>query len=343
MSARRSQPEAARVRGDAGGRRSIRPRRGVPAALALTLFAALGAPAPATEVPAAGGQGGAAALMRAVEERFRALPRALRLEVVTTRPREQAGAGLPEREEVGLWGLVGDRGGETSLLFVFTGPRRMRGTGLLLVDRPGGEDALWYHMKTFDRFKRIPRSSLKLRVPGTCLTYEDAHGFFAADRYRFSPVAVPAEGGDAVIDARPRTPELADDLGFASARVTVDRDRLLVTGVDYRRADGRTLRTYRAGAALRLGGAPAAAGELWLARRARVVDVDSGVVSALEYFVWPLPEAPEPALFATRVEEEPLLDRMVDALAAWGIADAATARNSSIRAVTAPSHQGGSQ
>lgn len=257
--------------------------------------------------------------MLAVEQRFRAQPRAVRLDVVTTRP-EQASVGVPSREEVGLWGLVSGRGEATSLLFVFTAPQRVRGTGLLLVDRQGGEDQRWYHMKTFDRFKRIPRSSLKLRVPATCLTYEDAHGFFAADRYRFTvaPQAA-ADGAEVVVAARPRSAELARDLGFESAWVRVDPARLLVTGVDYRRGDGRALRTYRATEPVRLEAAFAEDAPLWLPRRARVEDLDSGVVSELEYSYWPLAEPPEPELYATRVEERSLLERVLVALDALGI------------------------
>lgn len=319
--------------------------------LLVALIAAAVAYAPPTAgAPIVAEEGEAAALMRAVEVRFRALARAVRLDVVTTRPAAEASAGLPEREETSLWGLVGDRGGETSLLFVFAAPRRMRGTGLLLVDRQGGDgdDALWYHMKTFDRFKRIPRSSLKLRVPGTSLTYEDAHGFFATDRYRFGFAPAPAAGDSkVVVEARPRSEELARDLGFASARVTVDRRRLLVTAVDFRRADGRTLRTYRVSAAERVRAATGApTGELWLARRARVVDVDSGVASLLEYSFWPLPAAPDPALLALRVEDRPLLDRVLGALDAQGIPTAGStpaAAADRIRAFTTPPAQGGSQ
>ena len=63
-----------------------------------------------------------------------------------------------------------------------------RGTGLVLEDQAGEltRDEMAFHMKTWDHFKGIPRTSLRLLVPGTCLTYEDARGFLSPDHYAFA-------------------------------------------------------------------------------------------------------------------------------------------------------------
>ncbi|HEX2252931.1 MAG TPA: outer membrane lipoprotein-sorting protein, partial [Thermoanaerobaculia bacterium] len=295
-------------------RTAQRPRPGT-AVLLLVLSAGLAAAAPAAAAPAADDDP-ATALMAEVERRFGSFPRVVRMTVVTTRPAAVANAVEPPREEVVLWGVVAGDGAASEMLFVFAEPGRFAGIGLLLRSRTGRPDGdeMWYRMRTFDRFRRVPRSSRKLRIPGTALTYEDAHGFLAANRYGFAPAAAdpgPAAGaGTAHLVARPGLPGLAADLGFASAAVTVDRARRLVTRIELRSADGRALRRYRVERSHRLG-------ELWLPERATVLDVASGVLSRVEYRYWPVDTLPD-GLFSTGPDATPLLERLRPVLTGVG-------------------------
>ena len=146
----------------------------------------------------------AGALMTRLEGLFRATPRILRLDVVTTRSRPRTPGA---REELRVWGFLSGEPRTTSLLLVFTAPERMHGTGLMIRDPwgAGAADAMWYHMRTFRRFKEIPSSSLKLLVPGTCLTYEDARGFLSTDKYEFTFTEPSPGAAEARILARPKS------------------------------------------------------------------------------------------------------------------------------------------
>ncbi len=252
--------------------------------------------------------------MRDVEARFRAVPRVMRLNVETRRPRRENVVGFLDGEPVRLWGVFSGGRESTSVLYVFTAPSRMGGTGLLIRDPwdPGAADFLGYHMRTFRRFQEIARSSLKLLVPGTCVTYEEARGFLSTDKYRFELAGGAPSGREVVILARPRDPALQQDLGFHFLRVTVDRARHLVLRTETFGASGQRIKTYEAGDPVQVGG-------LWLPGSGRVRDLQGSVESILHWRYFPLSAPPPAALFDPVVEEPPLLDRFTAAVKSLGI------------------------
>ena len=251
--------------------------------------------------------------MREVEARFRAVPRVVRLDVETRRPRRENVVVILDGEPVRLWGVFGGGRESTSVLYVFTAPPRMQGTGLLLRDPWDAKaaDFLGYHMRTFRRFQEIPRSSLKLLVPGTCVTYEEARGFLSTDKYRFE-LAGPASGPEVVVLAHPRDAALQQDLGFHSLRVTVDRARHLVLRTETFGAGGQKIKTYEAADPVQVNG-------LWLPGSGRVHDLQGSVESVLRWRYFPLSTPPPAALFDPLVEEPPLLDRFTAAVKDLGI------------------------
>jgi hypothetical protein len=253
--------------------------------------------------------------MREIEARFRAVPRAVRMDVKTTRDERRPGVRSAEPDSIRVWGVFSGGAAATDILYVFTEPRWMRGTGLMLQDPwdPQAEDAMWYHMTTFRRFLHVPRASLKVRVTGTCLTYEDARGFLSSDKYefRYRAAATDVPASERVIIATPRTPELANDTGYSSLEVTVNRERRQVTRVAYTGLAGRLIKTYTLIEPVRLG-------DLWLGRTARVEDHESSMVSLVASEYWSL-TPPPPELYGPSVEEESLLDRLAGFLAAQGV------------------------
>lgn len=60
-------------------------------------------------------------------------------------------------------------------------------------------------------------------------------------------------------------------------------------------------------------------GELWLPASARVEDLQSSVTSVISQEYWPLASRPRADLYDTSVDDEPLLERLVNALAEEGI------------------------
>lgn len=246
------------------------------------------------------------AVLKAVETAFRGTSRVIHLEIDTERAPGHEVVGVPNKEHVELWGLHDGGSPSTRLLFVFAAPKRMRGTGLLIDDCDGRADEMWYHMKTWDHFKAIPSSSLKLMIPGSCLTYEDARGFVARDRYQSSA------GPSGRLVARPRTPELEADLGFTELELSVDRVRRLITGIDTFIAPRQLVKTYRLERSVRLGA-------LELPESGRFEDRQHATTSLLRYQYWPLPGGVPEAIFDRRVETGPLFDRVAALIRAQGI------------------------
>lgn len=295
----------------------MKPRATV-AVLAL-LLAGLAALVPASPGPADAAAPPAAALMSEMESRLRGGPRIVRMAVRTTRPARPGIVDLFTGDPVEVWGIVNGDVRGSATLWVFTAPDRLAGTGLLIQDAgdPSGPDALWYRMRTFRHFLSIPRSSLKLHVPGTCLTYEDARALLSADRYLFRWGASGRAGGrTAAVLARPKSPAWAKDLGFSSLRVEVDRSRLLPQRIEYRGARGELLKTYE------LQGAVEAAGR-WLPAGARVRDLESASESLLELRYWPIAKRIPETLLEPEGDERPLLGRLRQTLTDLGLPPAA--------------------
>ncbi|HSS75981.1 MAG TPA: outer membrane lipoprotein-sorting protein [Thermoanaerobaculia bacterium] len=255
------------------------------------------------------------AVMREVEARLRSAPRFVQLDIKTKRPRVEGVVELLAGEPIRLWGAINGDPQQTRILFVFTAPERMQGTGLLIVDpwSPQAPDTLWYHMRTFRRFLEIQQTSLKLLVPGTCLTYEDARGFLSSDKYSFRFLTAPVPTArEWQIEARPRSPELERDLGVSSLKVHVDRARFLVQRIDYIGLNGLPVKTYELEAPVRFG-------DRWLPGTARVNDLQSSIESVLHQQYWRVKERLPDTLFDVSVEDDSLFERMRSAGAKFGV------------------------
>lgn len=259
----------------------------------------------------------AGALLHEIEMRFRGTPRIVQLDIETERPHREGVEEVLAGEPIRLIGAVNGDAQQTAILFVFTRPKRTRGTGLLIKDPAGSApDSMWYHMRTFRRFLEIPQTSLKLLVPGTCLTYEDARGFLSADLYTFRDLTPPAgaarQPNQRLIEARPKTPALERDLGFNALRLTVDRQRLVLLHIDYLGAGGQLLKTYEMETAAQFG-------SIWLPSKARVNDLQGAITSVFTQRYWPLKQRLPDSLFEVEVEKETLLERFQAALGRVGV------------------------
>jgi uncharacterized protein len=281
------------------------------------------APPPHAEPPAVLGRpdASAEAWMREVEAEQRAGMRLVRIDAETQRAAERVQVGYPAYEEAQLWGLVDGRSERQRQLFLFCEPRRMRGTGLVLEDQAGelARDEMAFHMKTWDHFKGIPRTSLRLLVPGTCLTYEDARGFLSTDHYAFAWAPEAPEGrsepGRKRVIGWPRDPSLAADIGYDWFVATLDEGKKAVLRIEYHAANGEQLKIYDVRSLVQVG-------RLWTAAEARLEDRQNQVTSDLRFTFWqpagPIPEA----VFERPVTAEPLLERIRKTLLALGVAEA---------------------
>ena len=158
-------------------------------------------------------------------------------------------------------------------------------------------------------------------MAGTCLTYEDARGFFSTDKYEFHSAA--NAGADRHLLATPKSAELATDLGYQQMRLTLDPERLLVLEAEYLDAAGQRSKTYETRSSTALG-------SLHLPTEAVMEDLETQRTSVLRYDYWPLNHPPPRSLFVTQLEGQSLLELFSEALRSSGLSAAAEA----IRAAT---------
>jgi hypothetical protein len=186
--------------------------------------------------------------MQGIEHSARSLPRIFRMSVVTRNTRK----GRPSRilrEPIPqtLWGAVDGGPEETLILYVFSGPGRMAGTSLLLRDAVGGtqRDANWFYLRTLERFERLQGAVERSTMPNTALTYEDARGYIASDRYYFS-FSVRDGGANQVtrhVRACPRSAGIAEKLGYGALDIEVDSAFQHVRSITYQGLGGGLLKT----------------------------------------------------------------------------------------------------
>ena len=183
-------------------------------------------------------------LMERIERRVRAVPRILRMHIETeyTEGGRLAEVFEERPEPRTIWGVVNGDPEDTWMLFVFSGPGRMAGTTLLIRDVAGSsaDDAMWLYLRAFDHFEKLQSGSERVVVPGTALTYEDARGYVAVEKYRFRR----PNGSASAILACPRTPALAEALGYSALLVELDPRQEWVRRIEYRGLGGGALKHY---------------------------------------------------------------------------------------------------
>ena len=157
----------------------------------------------------------------------------------------------PPRRILGL--ARGDRDA-TRIVYIVTRPRFERGATLILHDAvpPRVADHLWLWLPGLMAPREIQTASLRALVPGTGLSYEDARGWIATDKYRFRTLE---RGADEVaIEAWPQADSVGVSLGVSRIQIRVDPKRLVVTGVATFDAAGNLVRTYEATDFVEVGG-----------------------------------------------------------------------------------------
>lgn len=118
--------------------------------------------------------------------------------------------------------------GATSTLFVFDSPPNIAGTALLIVDRddPAREDDRWLYLPGMRKTRRISAGERGKAFFGTDFTYDQIRN---EGRLRTGEYSMVTQGFDTkdgkpcvTVAARPRTREIADELGYASVVACVE-------------------------------------------------------------------------------------------------------------------------
>lgn len=145
-----------------------------------------------------------------------------------------------------ILGFSEEKHGATRILYVVTSPTYFRGAALLIEDAadPKRTDRMWMALPGLETLGEVDAASLGLQVPGTGLTFEEARGWIAADKYGFAVVREDAQ--EVEILARPLTESVARALGVSTLVIHIDPRRRAVTRFEVRDLAGNLVKTYEA-------------------------------------------------------------------------------------------------
>jgi hypothetical protein len=235
--------------------------------------------------------------MAAVEQRQRAghLLFSMDVEVAT-------GGGQPQRRR--MLGVSRGDPAATRLLYVVTLPRADRGATLLIEDAraPRTVDGMWLWLPGLMSLRRIESASLRAVVPGTGLTYEDARGFIATDKYRFRTLESASD--ELTIEAVPKADSLAINLGVSKLVVRVDPQLDVVTGMVAHDQAGNVARTYEAEGFIEAGGR-------WYPERVVTHHASRRIDATITYRYRALDKPPPLELFEPDGPGETIIDRVL--------------------------------
>jgi hypothetical protein len=233
-----------------------------------------------------------------------------------------------------LWGVFNGDPADTRVLYTFSGPGRLAGTSLLLQDfaEPATPDGMWLYLRSFDTFTKVAPRGQKVMVPGTGLTYEDARGFIATDKYTFSfttQADVAPAANEALVLACPRDGAVRENLGYDSVVVLIDKDKPIVRRVEFSDLGGKPLKSYELVRDIQVGGT-------WQPGEVSTEHHGDGYTTRITYEHWLLEQPPNPALYEPDVSKEKFLPRLERVLTEAGlgqrIADEIKASQAQIRA-----------
>jgi predicted RND superfamily exporter protein len=245
-------------------------------------------------------------LMTRLERAQRDTARIVRMQIATLYPegsRLAAAFDQPPSPKT-LWGVFDGNAAATRILYVFTGPGRMAGTSLLIRDVYGSydDDSTWFYLRAFGHFEKLSGAIERAIVPGTSLSYEDARGYVTGSKYRFRFIGEPEQESARVLGC-PRTPELADRLGYSALLIDAEPARSLIRRIEYRGLGGKPLKRYSVTETVNVGGLDRPA-------RGALEQIVQGYGNEIVYEYWLPREALKDALFAPDLAEGSFLSRI---------------------------------
>lgn len=148
-----------------------------------------------------------------------------------------------ERETISYRRYFGD---DRKLVLFFTAPANIRDTAVLTWDYAdtAREDDQWLYLPALRKVRRIPGSERGDYFLGTDFSYEDMKldGKLSVDDYTYTR-AEATEPGTVVLDAVPRSAEIAKELGYSRTRTTINPDNWMITKVEFQDVRGEPLKT----------------------------------------------------------------------------------------------------
>lgn len=199
-------------------------------------------------LPASGGAtSDAMALMKQVDESNRPA-----FEKVTMKM-EVRGSGEPLVREL-TWHFTNTADKRTSLL-KFSAPANVEGSGTLVVEQPGQDNAIWHYQPSTRNVRRISSQHRQNRFMGTDFIFEDFEGL-KLDKYRFAHLRKEpcADGGSCdVVEAVATDKKEMAGSSYSKKLFWVDPDKHVITRTELYGADGKLAKTYESSGFRKIG------------------------------------------------------------------------------------------
>lgn len=145
-------------------------------------------------------------------------------------------------------------GDEKKTVIFYKTPNNLKGTGFLTFDYPSADidDDQWLYLPAMRKVRRISASDRGDYFMGTDLTYEDIkqNGRLDLNDYNFTALEqemIDVDGSMVnaqVVEATPRTDEIAEELGYGRLKFWVNPDNWIIVKTEYWDPKGKPLKTY---------------------------------------------------------------------------------------------------
>lgn len=157
-------------------------------------------------------------------------------------------------------------------LYRFDSPADIEGTSLLIHENSAGDDDLWFYLPAIGKSRRIMASDKKNSFVGTEFAYVDLMTQQVAD-YDHTQVGRESIDGTEcyVIDSAPKTPQLAEDIGYSKQRAWIRADNFATLRVDYYDLKGQLLKMQQLSNLQPAGAEPGK----WIAARRQMKNLQS--------------------------------------------------------------------
>lgn len=212
------------------------------AALALCCISLLSLPVSAATSP------DAMALMKQVDQGNRPA-----FEKVTMKM-EVRGSGDPLVRDL-TWHFTNAPAKRTSLL-KFNAPANVQGSGTLVVEQQGEDNAIWHYQPSTRNVRRISSQHRQNRFMGTDFVFEDFEGL-KLDKYRFSLLRKEpcgnAGGSCEVVEAVATDKSEKAGSSYSKKLFWVDAEKHVITRTELYGADGKLAKTYESTGFRKLG------------------------------------------------------------------------------------------
>ena len=129
----------------------------------------------------------------------------------------------------------------------FLEPADVKGTATLMVEHSDGDDDSWIYLPALRKVRRLVANNKKDSFVGTEFSYGDIMGH-RVDDWTYAYVGTDTVDGAKthVIEATPKTPEIATNSGYGKRKMWIREDNFVAVKGEYSDTDGSPVKVFTA-------------------------------------------------------------------------------------------------